>query len=53
MIAVFYTAGLSALYLVGALAVGTDVDAITGATVSSKSVTAGVNAALAAAGAIG
>ena len=37
----------------GALAVGTDVDAITGATVSSKGVTAGVNAALAAAGAIG
>ena len=37
----------------GTLAVGTNVDAITGATVSSKGVTAGVNAALAAAGAIG
>ena len=37
----------------GTLAVGTNVDAITGATVSSKGVTAGVNAALAVAGAIG
>ena len=37
----------------GALSVGTNVDAITGATVSTKGVTAGVNAALAAAGAIG
>ena len=37
----------------GTLVVGTNVDAITGATVSSKGVTAGVNAALAAAGAIG
>lgn len=37
----------------GALAVGVNVDAITGATVSSRGVTAGVNAALAAAGAIG
>ena len=37
----------------GTLAVGTNVDAITGATVSSKGVTAGVNAALAAASAIG
>ena len=37
----------------GTLAVGANVDAITGATVSSKGVTAGVNAALAAAGAIG
>lgn len=37
----------------GVLVVGTNVDAITGATVSSKGVTAGVNAALAAAGAIG
>ena len=37
----------------GALAVGSNVDAITGATVSSRGVTAGVNAALAAAGAIG
>lgn len=35
------------------LVVGTNVDAITGATVSSKGVTAGVNAALAVAGAIG
>ena len=37
----------------GTLAVGTNVDAITGATVSSKGVTTGVNAALAVAGAIG
>ena len=37
----------------GTLVVGTNVDAITGATVSSKGVTAGVNAALAADGAIG
>ena len=37
----------------GALAVGTNVDAITGATVSTKGVTTGVNAALAVAGAIG
>ena len=37
----------------GTLAVGANVDAITGATVSSKGVTAGVNAALAVAGAIG
>ena len=37
----------------GTLAVGTNVDAITGATVSSKGVTAGVNAALSTAGAIG
>ena len=37
----------------GTLAVGTNVDASTGATVSSKGVTAGVNAALAVAGAIG
>lgn len=37
----------------GTLVVGTNVDAITGATVSSKGVTAGVNAALAVAGAIG
>ena len=37
----------------GTLVVGTNVDAITGATVSSKGVTAGVHAALAAAGAIG
>ncbi len=37
----------------GTLAVGTNVDAITGATVSSKGVTAGVNAALAVAGVIG
>ena len=37
----------------GTLAVGTNVDAITGATVSSKGVTAGVNAALAAASAFG
>ena len=37
----------------GALVVGSNVDAITGATVSTKGVTAGVNAALAVAGAIG
>ena len=37
----------------GDLAVGTNVDAITGATVSSKGVTTGVNGALAAAAAIG
>ena len=37
----------------GTLVVGTNVDAITGATVSSKGVTTGVNTALAAAGAIG
>ena len=37
----------------GTLAVGTNVDAITGATVSSKGVTAGVNAALAVAGVMG
>ena len=37
----------------GTLNVGSNVDAITGATVSTKGVTAGVNAALAAAGAIG
>ncbi len=37
----------------GALAVGTNVDAISGATVSTRGVTTGVNAALAAAGAIG
>lgn len=37
----------------GQLAVGTNVDAITGATVSSRGVTTGVNAALAVAGAIG
>ena len=37
----------------GTLAVGSNVDAITGATVSTKGVTTGVNAALAAAGAIG
>lgn len=37
----------------GVLTVGTNVDAITGATVSTKGVTAGVNAALAVAGAIG
>ena len=36
----------------GTLVVGTNVDAITGATVSSKGVTTGVNTALAAAGAI-
>lgn len=37
----------------GALVVGTNVDAITGATVSTRGVTTGVNAALAVAGAIG
>lgn len=37
----------------GTLAVGTNVDAITGATVSSRGVATGVNAALAVAGAIG
>ena len=37
----------------GTLTVGKNVDAISGATVSSKGVTAGVNAALAVAGAIG
>jgi electron transport complex protein RnfG len=37
----------------GTLVVGTNVDAISGATVSSKGVTAGVNAALAVAGEIG
>ena len=37
----------------GLLAVGTNVDAISGATVSTRGVTNGVNAALAAAGAIG
>jgi electron transport complex protein RnfG len=37
----------------GTLAVGSNVDAISGATVSSKGVTAGVNAALAVAGVIG
>lgn len=37
----------------GALEVGSNVDAISGATVSTKGVTTGVNAALAAAGAIG
>ena len=37
----------------GALSVGTNVDAISGATVSSRGVTTGVNAALAVAGAIG
>ena len=37
----------------GTLTVGTNVDAISGATVSTKGVTTGVNAALAAAGAIG
>nr|WP_325304240.1 FMN-binding protein [uncultured Dysosmobacter sp.] len=37
----------------GVLTVGTNVDAITGATVSTKGVAAGVNAALAVAGAIG
>ena len=37
----------------GTLSVGTNVDAITGATVSTKGVTTGVNTALAAAGAIG
>ena len=37
----------------GTLAVGTNVDAISGATVSTKGVTTGVNVALAVAGAIG
>ena len=37
----------------GVLSVGSNVDAITGATVSTKGVTTGVNAALAAAGVIG
>ena len=37
----------------GTLAVGTNVDAITGATVSSRGVTTGVNAALAVAGVLG
>ena len=37
----------------GTLAVGTNIDAISGATVTSKGITAGVNAALAVAGAIG
>ena len=37
----------------GTLTVGTNVDAITGATVSTKGVTTGVNTALAAAGVIG
>ena len=37
----------------GTLAVGTNVEAITGATVSTKGVTTGVNAALAVAGAMG
>ena len=37
----------------GTLSVGSNVDAITGATVSTKGVTTGVNAALAVAGAIG
>ena len=37
----------------GALVVGTNVDAISGATVSTRGVTAGVNAALAVAGAMG
>lgn len=37
----------------GALAVGTNVDAITGATVSTRGVTVGVNTAMAAAAAIG
>lgn len=37
----------------GTLSVGTNVDAITGATVSTKGVTTGVNTALAAAGVIG
>lgn len=37
----------------GTLVVGTNVDAITGATVSTKGITAGVNAALAVANAIG
>ena len=37
----------------GTLAVGTNVDAITGATVSTRGITTGVNAALAAVGAMG
>ena len=37
----------------GVLSVGSNVDAITGATVSTKGVTTGVNAALAVAGVIG
>ena len=37
----------------GTLAVGTNVDAITGATVSTKGITAGVNAAIAVAGVMG
>ena len=37
----------------GTLSVGSNVDAITGATVSTKGVTTGVNAALAVAGVIG
>ena len=37
----------------GTLAVGKNVDAITGATVSSRGVTTGVNAALAVAGVMG
>ena len=37
----------------GTLAVGSNVDAITGATVSTRGVTTGVNAALAVAGAMG
>ncbi len=37
----------------GTLSVGTNVDAITGATVSTRGVTSGVNAALAAIGAMG
>ena len=37
----------------GTLTVGTNVDAITGATVSTRGITTGVNAALAAVGAIG
>ena len=37
----------------GTLSVGTNVDAITGATVSTRGITTGVNAALAAVGAIG
>ena len=37
----------------GTLSVGSNVDAISGATVSSRGVTTGVNGAIAAAGAIG
>ena len=37
----------------GTLTVGSNVDAITGATVSTRGVTTGVNAALAVAGALG